>query len=221
MLLILVVAAGIGVAITAGAGGEPVSTATPGTPASSSSDSACDLPAGDQSVPTTEAPEAEWELVDRIAAPTAAGIGPGVIADDGLRSCFAHSPLGALFAATNYYAQGSSPELALRNAEEHVAPGAGRDAVVAAIRSSAANGTIGGNPDVSVQFAGFQFLEYEPGRAVIDIAGRNSNGGVASFVTELVWVDGDWKLVVQDNGQPAVPSRQIPNLAGYVSWSGA
>lgn len=224
ILIVVVVVAAIVLAVTsAGSGGDPnaAPSSTGTVPPPDRSDSSCGLPAGDQSVPTTTAPESTWELVGRIAAPIDEAYGPGVIEPDGLRSCYAHSPIGALYAVANLYVQGSMPDLAVRNIEEHVVPGVGQEVALEQIKVAVAEGSIGGPGDVSVQFAGFQFLSYGPESATIDIAARNSAGGMISFVTEVKWSDGDWKLVVQDNGQPAVPMRQLPSLVGYLPWSGA
>jgi len=65
----------------------------------------CGLPAGAQTVPTV-APLARWELVGSMAAPAApASIGPQRVLS-GVRVCFAHSPLGALYAAVSLWAEG-------------------------------------------------------------------------------------------------------------------
>lgn len=73
-------------------------------PAASSggaSSSVCGLEDGDQSMPTA-APDAEWDLIHGFAVPRSAMYGPGVISDDGTeRSCFARSPLGAVFFLLN------------------------------------------------------------------------------------------------------------------------
>jgi len=58
----------------------------------------CDLPAGDQTVPESTPDDTRWELVGKMIAPTAPSTyGPGVV-KDGFRTCFAQSPLGALYA---------------------------------------------------------------------------------------------------------------------------
>lgn len=184
-----------------------------------SSDSICGLEAGDQSVPTVEGPQTQWELVGRLAAPTATDTyGPGLIEDDGFRHCYAQSPVGALYAALNLYSLSSSgdKQLSARVSEELIAPGKGRDVLIREVETAkSADG------DVSAQFAGFQFLKVSDREVIVDVALRASNGVIASFVTHMVWADGDWKMVVQDNGQPAVAMKTIPSLDGYIKWSGA
>lgn len=187
-------------------------------PASPDSESKCGLAAGDQSIPTTAGPEVSWELIGRIAAPSAPALGPGEV-DDGLRGCYAKSPAGALLAAANYAVQASTPELALRNVQENMASGKGQEAVLAMMADAAS--PIGGGDSLSVQIAGFLFIEYTGDTALIEIVARGSNGVMLSTPTGVVWEDGDWKIAVQDNGQSAVPPRVLPSLTGYVLWSGA
>jgi hypothetical protein len=74
------------------------------------STSKCGLPDGDQSIPKT-APAAEWEVVNGIGVPSSPKYGPGVVKDAGKdRSCFAHSPLGAIFFALNGPAGGDQDQ---------------------------------------------------------------------------------------------------------------
>lgn len=223
VLLAVIVVAAVVVAVVSGNKAEPIPEETPvaETPYMGNSDteSSCGLSDADQSIPTTAAPDTNWQLVGTIAAPTSESAGPG-LNSDGLRSCFAHSPEGALFAAANIAVQGSDPDLAVQSVEVFVAPGLGREKAIEITRDAVADGAIG-SPDQRVQIAGFQVLEYEGDTATIDLAVRGSNGAVASVVTQLTWLDGDWKVVLQENGQPAVPLRGLDSLSGYLLWSGA
>lgn len=181
------------------------------------SESVCGLGGGDQSVPTVEAPATSWELVGRMAAPSDPKIGPGIV-NEGLRSCFSRSPVGALFATANFYVQGSSSELAFRNAELNIASGVGRDRILARLKGKRA---AVGSADVSVQIAGFKIFSYTGESATVDIVVRGTNGANLSAVTQLVWERNDWKIVVQDNGQPAIPQKSLPSVGDYIPWSGA
>jgi hypothetical protein len=174
----------------------------------------CRLRGGDQRVPSTAPPDTRWELVGTMLAPAAPEtLGPGN-AEDGLRSCFAHSPIGALYAAVNFWALGTakpSGQVIRRLA----ATGAERTRTVTRLASQ---------PDVpaishSMQVAGFRLASYEPSAVTVSLAMRLSNGGLASFPTTLRWEDGDWKYVIAPGGNPGV--TQLPNLAGYIAWGGA
>lgn len=217
VFIAVVIVAAIVLAVTSTGGKGEQTNPSPDdstTPIQGSSDSSCGLPAGDQSVPTIAGPDVNWGLVGKVAAPSEPkSIGPGVTSKNGVRSCYAHSPSGALFAAVNMYAQGSSPELARASFEQNVLKSAGRDVVLADWK----------DPDglaSSVQVAGFAFIEYTASRTVVDIV-VTQDGNIVSFVTELQWSEGDWKFVLQDNGQPSVPPKPLPGLTGYVAWSGA
>lgn len=194
---------------------KPAATAEPDT----SADSACGLAPGDQSVPTTAGPEVEWELVGTIAAPGSPELGPGTIRD-GIRSCYAHSPAGALVAMANYAAQQSTAELSLGSAEQNMAEGPGKEIVLEEMRARAADGS-DGSANVSVQIAGFKVLDYSDEKATIELVAHGTNGVIMSFPGTLSWEDGDWKLVVQENGQPELAPRQLSSLVGYVAWAGA
>ncbi|MDP9026951.1 MAG: hypothetical protein M3N46_05260 [Actinomycetota bacterium] len=217
ILLVVIVAAAVIVGISAASGGNKTSASPTKSPKPvAASDSVCGLQPGDQSIPTTAAPQTTWTLVGQVAAPDGPrAIGPGKITSDGLRTCFAQSPVGALYAAATFYALGSDAATAAAGYRYFLPAGAGRDAVLTTLSENPPKG--GGG----VQIAGFQVRKYERTSAVIDLAVRNSNAAFVSFVTQLVWQDGDWKVVVQDNGQPAVAPAQIDNLSGYLQWSGA
>jgi hypothetical protein len=74
---------------------DPSQTSTSGAQSSS----VCGLPDGDQSVPSTT-PAATWELEGPLAMPSNSVYGPG-LTERGEKTCYAHSPLGAVFFASN------------------------------------------------------------------------------------------------------------------------
>lgn len=216
-LLAIVIIAGIAIAIIGqGSSNEQEPEAVPPaiTPEEPTSASRCGLTASDQSALTTAGPPAEWELVGRIAVPTTEEHGPGAV-EDGLRVCYSQTPAGAVVAAFNIVGQVSNPEIALSAYEEFLANGPGREAALEAYQETT------GSTDVSVQFAGFQVLDFDEERALIDVVARGSNGVILSTPVELVWEAGDWRLALQDNGQPLIAPRTVPSLAGYVEWAGA
>ncbi|PPK91941.1 hypothetical protein CLV92_11922 [Kineococcus xinjiangensis] len=201
--------------------GAPVAAPAPSTPAPSASssapastgDSVCGLPAGEQTVPTT-APSSQWELVGAVAAPTAPEQhGPGQVdSTTGWRSCYAHSPTGALYAAANVLASTSSPQLVQELVEDGTVPGPGRDALAQLLA--------GGIPPNSgtVQLAGYTFLNYSDDVATIDMAVRASSGGTGHVPFTLQWVEGDWKLLLPPDGNLAAGAGPLPDFAGYTAW---
>jgi hypothetical protein len=196
---------------------------TTGTPAAApvarpTTDSVCGLLPGDQAVPTTAPANTKWELVGTTAAPTAPGIGPG--SKSWLRSCFAHSPTGALYALVNYLALTDDPRTYAAAIRQLVASGPARDAAIA--KSTA---PIPVDPAARVQVAGFAYLNYSPTDAVVDLVSRATPAaGSTSYVhgtVALRWEGGDWKVVPGPDGSPLRLARVLSDLDGYVLWSGA
>jgi hypothetical protein len=176
-------------------------------------ESVCGLPSTSETA-LGSAPETKWELVGTMAAPIDPKIGPGKTDDQGIRSCFAHTPTGALYAAVNLWALGSDPSKEPAIAEQLAVKGPGRDAGMKAPPTSAPVSA------VKVQVAGFN-VSYTANQAVVELAFKADNGGLASVRTTLLWQDGDWKGVVADNGAPLEEPRQIRDLSGFILWSGA
>ena len=175
--------------------------------------SACGLPASTETA-LGKAPATKWELVGTMAAPTDPKVGPGKTDDQGIRSCFAHSPQGALYAAVNLWALGSDPSKERAIAEQLSAKGPGRDAAMKAPKTNAPPTT------VKVQIAGFN-VSYTANQAVVELAFKADTGALASVRTTLLWQDGDWKGVVSDSGAPLEEPRQVSDLSGFIPWSGA
>ncbi len=193
-------------------------TTTPN--AKAASDSSCGLPPGDQEVPTQPPTGTRWELVGRMAAPTAASVHGPKLVDEGLRTCFAHSPVGALYASVNVVATTTDPALWERLVRKLAVEGQGRDRALEELDSESAAEV----ENTKIQVAGFSFTSYESSAAVINLAFQADSGDAAGFLqlpVSLRWADGDWKFTVADNGDPFTGLGQIPDLSNYVEWSGA
>lgn len=192
----------------------PASVTPSATPSADPADaSVCGLRGYEEESSLTGAPDTEWELVGTVAAPTDPdSAGPGVIDDDGFRSCYAHTAEGALFAAINFVALGTDGTLRER-LQELVAPGPGRDAI--------ASQPSGESSSSRAQVAGFKIAAYNGQDATVDLALNYSTGTLVSLPMRLMWVDGDWKLILTDSGQLPLAPAEISNLGGYIPWSGA
>lgn len=195
----------------------PVSTELPATGNATASpaaeESVCGLPSSSETA-LGKAPETKWELVGTMAAPTDRMIGPGKTDQQGIRSCFAHSPTGALYAAVNLWALGLDPSKAPAIAEQLAAEGPGRDAgMKAPVVAAAGSG-------VKVQIAGFN-VSYTDKQAVVELAFKSDNGALGAVRTTLLWQNGDWKGVVADNGDPLETPQAISDLSKFIPWSGA
>lgn len=165
----------------------------------------------------TEAPAVPWRTAGVVSVPSDPhGAGPGVTESDGFEHCYAHTPTGALFAATNFAAIACDGQL-LKDAVDRLwVPGAGQRATVAQLpRLQAAAGT------VRWQVAGFRVNSYSGDRAVVELALTVSNGNLVALPYTLEWSGGDWKLIVNDDGSNPIQSTPLLNLGGYTPWSGS
>jgi hypothetical protein len=171
----------------------------------------CGLPSGDQAKPATTPTDTKWELVGKVAAPTSpTQFGPGKTEANGLRSCFAHSPTGALYAASNVAVLSATGKARLVY-EQLAVPSPERDALLNQPEPQETS-------SVTAQIAGFQIRSYDADRAVIVIAAKGSNGALVSVPVPLQWHGGDWKVVVPASGSTG--GGQISDLSGYIPWSG-
>ncbi len=191
-------------------------TSTPSGPVASGDDkSVCGLPGFETESSLTAAPATKWELVGTVAAPSDPKVGPGKVSSDGIRSCYAHTAEGALYAIVNYMALASDART-LPHLPELVEPGKGRDAAVAATSPDAA-------PSNSrLQVAGFKVNSYSSDEAVIDVAWTVTSSGnqLVSLPLVMHWVDGDWKVSLTDDGKFPFASAPLESLGGYIPWAG-
>lgn len=193
---------------------EPTSSPT-GQVASGVDKSVCGLSGFETKSSLTAAPDAKWELVGTVAAPTdPEGAGPGSLSD-GFRTCFSHTTEGALFAAINYVALASDSRN-IPKIPDLIAPGKGKDAALAQATSS---------PSASatrLQVAGFKINSYSASEATVDVVWSviSQGNALVSFPTVLKWTGGDWKIVLNDDGQPPFSPVQLQSLGGYIPWAG-
>lgn len=191
----------------------PAPTSSTTTAPAEGDPSVCGLEAFEETSSLNAAPDNEWELVGTVAAPTASGVGPGEVDPEGFRTCFARTAEGALFAAVNFVASGTDATLGPRLIDL-VAPGPGRD-------SLDSQGSGGSAANLRAQVAGFKIAAYSADAATVDLALNYSGGELVSVPLKLVWVEGDWKIVVTDTGDLSLAPAELSNLGGYTPWAGA
>jgi hypothetical protein len=201
------------------------STPTPAAPSSSSDPtktptdpaaSRCGLEGLDKSGTLSQPPDdVTWELVGTIAIPASEDAGPGVIEDSGLRYCYAHTPEGALLMAANTltWSEVGSDEI-LANS---VASGPGREAAEAEWNDAADNPE--GN-ERRFQITAFKLSAYTDEAAMVDLVIQSGEGQLVSMPMELAWENGDWRLRLTPDGS-LFNGKALPDLTGYVLWSGA
>jgi hypothetical protein len=172
--------------------------------------SICGLPDSDETA-LGAAPDSEWELIGRTAVPTAPEtMGPGMVSDEGVRSCFANSPVGALFAAANIFGLVSSGNQRAV-LEDLSADSPAREQELEQLEDNTPTET-------PAQIKGFQLQNYTESAATVDLGIELESGAVGSVPIPLVWENGDWKLNVTEGGISG--SQQLNDLSAYISWSG-
>lgn len=192
-------------------------SAQPSAPASHEAGSVCGLGPAESSGTLTRAPAGtDWTLVGSVAAPSVPGAGPGDVGDDGLRTCYAPTPTGAVVAAANVVAMGSVPGLLRPLTEKMTAAGEGRQAALERLDAEPS----GPGVPARYQIRGFRLLDYTGGRAAVDVAVAVDDGVLGSVPLRLAWQDGDWKVVLTDDGRLGTAPAPVPDLTGYTLWSG-
>jgi len=217
----LLVVLGLILTVTSGSEGDtrpaaPSAATPPPTgvaPSPATGQNVCDLPSDD--VVPESAPRARWELVGTMAAPTAPeDIGPAKTVA-GFRRCFAHSPVGALYAAVNFWATLSDKP----SADTYRRLAARSQAQRAAIKAAAAQPSE--RLRSGLQVAGYAFSAYEPERAVIKLAFRLDDGRLFAVDTTMLWNGrrDDWLYEVPlDQARGSI--TPIADLGAVVAWKG-
>jgi hypothetical protein len=177
--------------------------------ASTASTGGCSLPAGNQTIPSGSPPSGtQWATVGSMQVPQAPSVFGPQRTSGVFNTCFAHDPAGALLAAINLWAEGStsaSPSEVFRR----LAIGAPKDLGSNSNLIAAAGG--------SVQLAGYKYDSYSPTEAAISVVLQGPQSKLVAIVTPVKWTGSDWKYVFPANGVPSF--QAITDLSGYVPWS--
>jgi len=184
-------------------------------PAAPESD--CSLPAGPQTVPTVP-PTTRWVQVGQMTAPQAPQTYGPQHTQDGVAVCFAHNPTGSLLAAVNFLAQATavSPVTLLKRLAADTPT---RAMTIAQARVGGSDQLLqqsDGDPG-AVEVTGFEFVDYTPAEANVNVVLEGPGSEYAAVECELVWQHDDWKFVIPDGGQ--VDSSQVTSMDGFVSWT--
>lgn len=222
VVVALVVIAGIAVSVIAGkrttATVDPSTGKTTTSQVDSADVSVCGIGpvqlAGTQNAaPDTAA--TSWTITGTTAVPTVKDAGPGRIdSADGYRSCYAHTPLGAVVATYNLIGMGSNGSLQKRLTRDGTT-GATAEQI------TKANPEDPTSTPQRFQLVGFRVVRYTGTQADIDLALRaNTSGRYVASVLYLAWDKGDWKVRFNSDGSAMDGGGgAIPNLAGYIAWS--
>ncbi|TXJ83297.1 hypothetical protein E2C11_07425 [Streptomyces lavendulae] len=198
-----------------GPGASTGAAVTPSSPAAATGN-ACGLTDTNQTPPTSTPKDVTWQLVKGDAMPTSKSAGPGKV-DGPVAHCYAHTPLGALIAVSQIGDRlgVASNADAIQILKAQAVPGPGVETGLKALA-----GPEIGDGKADGQLAGFQFASYTPDTAVINLVSHMDNGSYNVATFTMKWLDGDWKIQLQDTGADSSNVSQVTSTAGYVPWSG-
>jgi hypothetical protein len=219
-IAVLVVAAATITALTGPKSG--THTAATAQPSETSfAQSGCSVPVGSMSTTPKMPSDLTFKAgKNGLSWPVSRRVGP-TNQIDGFDSCFARSPLGAALAAqTAIYSQ-YDPSHTVQTALGHYivdSPGKAK---------SIASGVAADDPSqlqsLGLTPAGFTIDSFTSNRAAVTLVYvlPSSATGYIGEACSMVWVDGDWKLSVLDNGSLTGGSATTPSKGDFVAWSGA
>jgi hypothetical protein len=178
------------------------------TPTSTTVATSCSLPAGNQAIPSGSPPAGTtWAIVGSMSTPQAKQtLGPQQT-DGVFNTCFAHSPSGALLSAINFWAEGTAAPSG--QVYKHLASGA---PAIALKQTYSAAGEL--------QLAGYDYERYSSSLATITVALQGAQGALEAVVTQMVWVNGDWRYKFPANGVPSSERLQGTTVESpFIPWS--
>ncbi|MEU8222986.1 hypothetical protein [Kribbella sp. NPDC048915] len=183
----------------------------------------CHNKSASQAIPRLAAPVAvSWQFEGKMLIPIQAESGPARTSPNGVRSCFAHSPTGAVLAAMVALGQLQNPETAVATLQTRVYPGPGRQAAIAELgKPSSTPSAVAGE----IQFAGFKVLDYPPNatRAIIQVVADLNGKAYGALPVTMRWYKGDWYVELQPDGSlnGSTEPDVLSSLSGYVRFSGS
>jgi len=163
-------------------------------------------------------PTINWVAIGQMAAPQAPETFGPQRTVGGVAMCFAHNPTGSLLAAVNFFAQATavSPVTLLRTLAANTPARA-----LAIVQARDGGGDLllqqsDGDPG-TVQVTGFEFVDYTPAEANVNVVLEGPGGEYAAVECQLVWQNDDWKFVIPQGGQ--LDSSVVTSMDGFVSWA--
>lgn len=181
----------------------PAASSSTSTTGAGWADLGCNGTEGSTEMPAVP-PKATWEPVGVMSAPTSQTYGPTKV-QGFLRTCYQHTPIGAVFAGINYtIAIGTAPASEQNKVvEEAMTPGAARTSEM-----SEPPGELGW------KITAFHVASCAPDRCNL-VYVVSGNGGLGELNVPMVWSGGDWHIDGTKNPGGG-PIDSVP--AGYVNW---
>jgi len=196
---------------------KPAGTTEPPNPIAEETTNAnggCDVPEGDTSSKPVMPKDLRWEADKGWTWPVSDTYGP-TKTTDGYGVCFARSPLGAALTAVSMNASAN-----LKSAK-----GAGALYIVDSKGKDVLLGRTPNEPAATspASFAGFIVDSFTGDEASITlvIATPISSTGYTGLPMTFRWVDGDWRVKIQDDGSFFVGKPPVVVKGGFVEWSGS
>jgi hypothetical protein len=165
-----------------------------------------------------------WELTpgSSMAAPRSASAGPLHVAD-GVSSCYARTPSGALLATANFVSELANTRTDLNKlVDTKAVHSAGYDALNQRMQAWLAQDRAA---EPTRQIAGYRLTTFDGNTATLEVVQRNTSGtGVGLMATisyVMRWENDDWKLVPMIDGlnPPSMALKEINQP--YIPWAGA
>lgn len=177
----------------------------------------CNVPQGDTSSKPAMPKDLRWEAAKGITWPVSDTYGP-TQDKDGYGVCFARSPLGAALAMASFYGEANTqdPRKAM---EIYALDSVGKTVAL----NEATDSSDVSNSSGPIAFAGFSTDSFTPDEAQMTLvfAAGGTSTGYVGLPSTLVWVEGDWKLKVLDNGQTFAGVASKPVAGQFVPWGGS
>lgn len=173
-------------------------------------------------VPTSAPTGTVWQLVAGQAIPSQPGAGPAHVAGY-TATGYAHTPLGALYAAANDFYRvpiAVSAQTDWRTPlAAMVAPGPGAQ-VLASLREPMDPQPIAADGMGISQLAAFKYVSYTDSDAVVQLVLKDKNSGLHVSTVPMHWLNNDWRLVMTPDGTIGGADTVVNSLDGFVAWQG-
>lgn len=201
---------------TAPGPGDTAQPSQPPAPAPAASGDCPDLSGADGDTAITTGPTVQWSPVGEVAAAFSEENGP--TNRDGIKSCYAHTPTGALLAAYNFLADFRTWSLdPVVVAEERVSPESPSRAffleTAAEGKADRASGETSRSP---ITLVGYRFLNVSKDEYTISLVFQTPGTSSALYVRDEVvveWSQGDWLI-----SDVALPEQVDALPPDYLQW---
>ncbi|WP_269928889.1 hypothetical protein [Kocuria massiliensis] len=189
---------------------------------SSSETSICKKDASDKTS-IDSAPKADWKPSSLdVKVPSSDEYGPEKTDDNKVPSCFAHSPEGGLFAATQYGTPLVIGDYKLMSeiTSTQAIDNSDRDKLVEEYKDKPAE--YAGQEDQlkgKIQVSGYKVTDYTKDKATYEIAfGMDSKESLGVMTFTVEWKDNDWRFDASEENQSKYGFKEGGSTDGFTKW---